>query len=349
MTRLDALGIAGAAGPVRSESYSRGVEDTRMIIATLIVGIALSFGLAAAAGLYLWLPSGTDPALSTQREFPRTGSGMGGAPNHHADAPLQPHPMGRQNSVFGGRGSIGGSGGVSGLRVSLSLDWLLLSVIGPTSFILLLMAVGGLDPVREVSSWLFCGVAFAVCWPRAPLRRLRDFQRQLPEALDMMGRSLRAGHSLLAGMKMVSDEFPAPVGPEFGRVVEEATFGVPLGDALSHLTDRFDLAALRFCDLRNDSNANRVAIWRKSSRRSVRWRESVSSWPPGCGRCPQRAALSDGALRLAAALAGILYVINAEYIMILFQDPLGQTMVTVAGMLMICGAAITKRMVTVRI
>ena len=41
----------------------------------------------------------------------------------------------------------------------------------------------------------------------------------------MMGRSLRAGHSLLAGMKMVSDEFPAPVGPEFGRVVEEATFG----------------------------------------------------------------------------------------------------------------------------
>ena len=52
---------------------------------------------------------------------------------------------------------------------------------------------------------------------------------------------------------------------------------------------------------------------------------------------------------LPLALAGILYVINAEYITILFQDPLGQTMVTVAGMLMICGAAITKRMVTVRI
>jgi Flp pilus assembly protein TadB len=42
-------------------------------------------------------------------------------------------------------------------------------------------------------------------------------------------------------------------------------------------------------------------------------------------------------------------MINAEYIMILFQDPLGQTMVTVGGMLMICGAAVTKRMVTVRI
>lgn len=150
-----------------------------MIIATLIVGIALSFGLAAAAGLYLWLPSGTDPALSTQREFPRTGSGMGGAPNITRMRRCSPIPwVDRTLSWWPGidrwerwRQQAG---------VSLSLDWLLLSVIGPTSFIFLLVAVGGLDPVREVSSWLFCGVAFAVCWPRAPLEGCATFNASYP-------------------------------------------------------------------------------------------------------------------------------------------------------------------------
>ncbi|HNV25428.1 MAG: type II secretion system F family protein [Fimbriimonadaceae bacterium] len=320
-----------------------------MIIATLIVGIALSFGLAAAAGLYLWLPSGTDPALSTQREFPRTGSGMGGAPNITRMRRCSPIPwVDRTLSWWPGidrwerwRQQAG---------VSLSLDWLLLSVIGPTSFIFLLVAVGGLDPVRGgIVVALLWGSVRGVLATRAT-RRLRDFQRQLPEALDMMGRSLRAGHSLLAGMKMVSDEFPAPVGLEFGRVVEEATFGVPLGDALSHLTDRFDSAALRFfvtsVMIQRESGGNLAEVITSISQMARKRFELASR---------VRAVSAEGRLSamvlfaLPLALAGILYVINAEYITILFQDPLGQTMVTVAGMLMICGAAITKRMVTVRI
>ncbi|MFO0773026.1 MAG: type II secretion system F family protein, partial [Nitrospiraceae bacterium] len=234
--------------------------------------------------------------------------------------------------------------------ISLSLDWLLLSVIGPTSFILLLMAMGGLDPVSgALVVALLWGSVRGVLAKRAT-RRLRDFQRQLPEALDMMGRSLRAGHSLLAGMKMVSDEFPAPVGPEFGRVVEEATFGVPLGDALSHLTDRFDSAALRFfvtsVMIQRESGGNLAEVIASISQMARKRFELASR---------VRAVSAEGRLSamvlfaLPLALAGILYMINTEYIMILFQDPLGQTMVTVAGMLMLCGAAITKRMVTVRI
>ena len=103
-----------------------------MIIATLIVGFALSFGLPQPQGLYLWLPSGTDPRCR-RSEIPAHRLWHGRSDNHHADAP-QPHPMGRQNSIL-----VAGIDRWERWRqqagVSLSLDWLLLSVIGPTSFI----------------------------------------------------------------------------------------------------------------------------------------------------------------------------------------------------------------------
>ena len=319
-----------------------------MIIAALIVGFALSFGLAA-AGLYLWLPSGTEPTLSAQRDISRAEYGMGGASNITRMRRFSPIPW-VDTTLSWWPGIARWERWRQQAGISLSLDWLLLSVIGPTSFILLLMAMGVLNPVSG-------GIVVALLWgsvrgvlAKRVARRLRDFQRQLPEALDMMGRSLRAGHSLLAGMKMVSDEFPAPVGPEFGRVVEEATFGVPLGDALSHLTDRFDSAALRFfvtsVMIQRESGGNLAEVITSISQMARKRFELAAK---------VRAVSAEGRLSaiilfaLPLALAGILYMINAEYIMILFQDPLGQTMVTVGGLLMICGAAGTKRMVTVRI
>ncbi|HPV82153.1 MAG: type II secretion system F family protein [Nitrospira sp.] len=319
-----------------------------MIIAALIVGFALSFGLAA-AGLYLWLPSGTEPTLSAQRDISRAEYGMGGASNITRMRRFSPIPW-VDTTLSWWPGIARWERWRQQAGISLSLDWLLLSVIGPTSFILLLMAMGVLNPVSG-------GIVVALLWgsvrgvlAKRVARRLRDFQRQLPEALDMMGRSLRAGHSLLAGMKMVSDEFPAPVGPEFGRVVEEATFGVPLGDALSHLTDRFDSAALRFfvtsVMIQRESGGNLAEVITSISQMARKRFELAAK---------VRAVSAEGRLSaiilfaLPLALAGILYMINAEYIMILFQDPLGQTMVTVGGLLMICGAAVTKRMVTVRI
>ncbi|MBK9997887.1 MAG: type II secretion system F family protein [Nitrospira sp.] len=319
-----------------------------MIIAALIVGFALSFGLAA-AGLYLWLPSGTEPTLSAQRDISRAEYGMGGASNITRMRRFSPIPW-VDTTLSWWPGIARWERWRQQAGISLSLDWLLLSVIGPTSCILLLIATGALAPVSGgIVVALLWGSVRGVLATRAT-RRLRDFQRQLPEALDMMGRSLRAGHSLLAGMKMVSDEFPAPVGPEFGRVVEEATFGVPLGDALSHLTDRFDSAALRFfvtsVMIQRESGGNLAEVITSISQMARKRFELAAK---------VRAVSAEGRLSaiilfaLPLALAGILYMINAEYIMILFQDPLGQTMVTVGGLLMICGAAVTKRMVTVRI
>jgi tight adherence protein B len=77
-------------------------------------------------------------------------------------------------------------------------------------------------------------------------KRFAEFQRQLPDGLDLMARALRAGHAFSVGMKMVGDEFPDPIGPEFGRTVEEISFGIDVPEALRNLTGRVDCVDLKF-------------------------------------------------------------------------------------------------------
>ena len=69
-------------------------------------------------------------------------------------------------------------------------------------------------------------------------RRNRKISEQLPDALDMMARSLRAGHSLASAFKMVAGELPAPISVEFGRAFEEQNLGMPLDRAVTQMTRR---------------------------------------------------------------------------------------------------------------
>ena len=52
-------------------------------------------------------------------------------------------------------------------------------------------------------------------------RRMRDFEENFPEALDLVSRALKAGHAFATGMKMVADEMPEPIGPEFRKTFDE--------------------------------------------------------------------------------------------------------------------------------
>ena len=70
-------------------------------------------------------------------------------------------------------------------------------------------------------------------WKRAS--RLKKFASQLPEAMELVARALRAGHSLAAGLQVVSSESPQPIAKEFGRVYEEQNLGVSLEDASHHM------------------------------------------------------------------------------------------------------------------
>jgi tight adherence protein B len=77
-------------------------------------------------------------------------------------------------------------------------------------------------------------------------RRLRAFEEMFPEALDLIARALKAGHAFATGLKMIADEMPEPVGPEFRKTFDEQNFGLPLKDALSNLTERVPNLDVRF-------------------------------------------------------------------------------------------------------
>jgi tight adherence protein B len=77
-------------------------------------------------------------------------------------------------------------------------------------------------------------------------KRLRKFEEEFPEGLDLIARALKAGHAFATGLKMVADEMSEPVGPEFRKTFDEQNFGLPLKDALDNLTHRLPILDVRF-------------------------------------------------------------------------------------------------------
>ncbi len=77
-------------------------------------------------------------------------------------------------------------------------------------------------------------------------RRMEKFQRQLPDALDLIARSLKAGHAFTGGLRMVAEELGDPIGAEFEKTLQEINFGVGVAEALKSLPNRVDCPDLRF-------------------------------------------------------------------------------------------------------
>lgn len=80
---------------------------------------------------------------------------------------------------------------------------------------------------------------------RARAKRIRTFEKQLPDALDMIVRSLRAGHPTTVAAALVAREMPDPIGTEFGIAADEVTFGSSLEDAVRKMSERVGSESLR--------------------------------------------------------------------------------------------------------
>ena len=77
-------------------------------------------------------------------------------------------------------------------------------------------------------------------------RRLGKFEKQLPDALELLARGLKAGHAFVSGLQLVADEMGPPIGPEFFKTFKEHNHGLDLNAALLNLCRRIDLPDLRF-------------------------------------------------------------------------------------------------------
>ena len=125
-------------------------------------------------------------------------------------------------------------------------------VIGLTCVITYFMLVlfTSADLLIRLIVSLIAGYATVYLWLRNKARaRISLFEEQLPDALDLMVRSLRVGHPINAAIAIVAREMPDPLGTEFGLIADEATYGMTVTDALQRMSERVPVHDLRFLSI----------------------------------------------------------------------------------------------------
>jgi tight adherence protein B len=185
---------------------------------------------------------------------------------------------------------------------------------------------------------------------RLKARRMGRFQAQLPEALDLMSRALKAGHTFGGGMRMVANEFADPIGGEFGKTLDEINYGMDVDRALANLQNRVDVEDLKFfivsVNIQRETGGNLAEIIANIAR-LVRERFALFG--------KVRVLSAEGrisALLLSALpffIAGVLYLINPGYISLLWTNELGRTMAWGAVGSMVVGIVIMRRMVDIKV
>ncbi|MGC2282630.1 MAG: type II secretion system F family protein, partial [Candidatus Acidiferrales bacterium] len=132
----------------------------------------------------------------------------------------------------------------AGMKTKPAKLLLMSAVIGLGSYLITKMSYPQF-PVALLAAVIAAIIPFSVIAFRRR-RRLRKFEEHFPEALDLLGRAVRAGHAFTTGLEMIAKESSEPVGGEFRATFEEQNFGLPLRDALLNMTERVPLVDVRF-------------------------------------------------------------------------------------------------------
>lgn len=234
------------------------------------------------------------------------------------------------------------------------------TTLTPSRFLMISggMALGGLlltgyaGPMLAVAP--LGGIAFGalpllwLVWRRK--RRLKQFGAQLPDALELISRALRAGHSLAAGFDLVQSEMLPPVSIEFGRVFEEQNLGIPLEEALEGMTNRVPNLDLKFFStaviLQRQTGGDLAEILDKIGH-LIRERFKIYG---------QIAALTGEGrlsgivlLALPPVLFLVVYRMNPGYISLLFTDPLGKKMLAGAVVMQLLGALLIRKIINIKV
>ena len=181
-------------------------------------------------------------------------------------------------------------------------------------------------------------------------KRLASFAKQLPEALELISRALRAGHSLASGFKLVADEMDAPISREFERCYEAQNLGIPLESAIEEMTERVPNLDLRFFAtavvLQRQTGGDLAEILDKIG---YLVRERFKIWGQiqaltGEGRLSGIVLLS-----LPPVLFVVMWRLNPNYCMALFTDPLGHQMLAGAIIMQIIGALVIRKIVNIKV
>ena len=121
-----------------------------------------------------------------------------------------------------------------------------MAIIGVTAFIMLTIMTGSTVVVRLAVS-IVMGYGAVYMWLNNKAnKRMALFEEQLPDAVELIVRSLRVGHPFSSAINIVAQEMPDPLGTEFGMIADEATYGMPVTESLDKMAQRVDIQDVKF-------------------------------------------------------------------------------------------------------
>ena len=221
------------------------------------------------------------------------------------------------------------------------MDWSVADLLGLSGLGLVLGAAMG--------AWLgLPGPLLLVL--RAKAKRLARLGAQLPDAMDLISRALRAGHAFPTAMKMVGDEMNDPVAAEFRTTFDEVNFGISMSDALMNLAARVPSTDLRYFVIA-------VIIQRETGGNLGELLDNISGIIRARMKLLGQVKVMSAEGRMSAWVLGMLpfgaaaviWTTNPQYLGVLFTDPSGRRMITVCLVMMALGALVMRRIIRIRV
>ena len=181
-------------------------------------------------------------------------------------------------------------------------------------------------------------------------QRFNKFEQGLPEAIDLMVSALRAGHSLVAALRLVAFESPEPVGPEFRMCFDEQNYGLELRTAMDNLVTRVPLQDLRIIEtailIQKESGGNLAEVLNKTSyiiRERFRLKQQVKVHTA-------QGRLTGAILSLLPVVLGFaMYLLNPDTMSVLWTRPIGIKMLYLSGTMTAIGTLIIRRIVDMEV
>lgn len=320
----------------------------------MLLVIALSAGLCVAAlvGGVAVLIRGDETSVAENRLSALTAKGGRGANPNAESASLLTSPLdgtrGALDDLLAQYGNLQAICDQADIRIP------------PTKFAMICIGAGlaGFIAVMVTPAPKLLAPVVAVILAGAPImwlmymrnKRITKINQQLPEALELLSRSLRAGHSLGAGFGLVAAEMPAPISREFGRCFEEQNLGISLEEALESMTVRVPNLDVRFfataITLQRQTGGDLAEILDKIGR-LVRSRFRLAGQIQaltGEGRLSGIVLLA-----LPPGLFGVMYFLNRDYCLSLFRDEMGRKMLAGALVMQVVGAFVIRKIINIKV
>ena len=181
-------------------------------------------------------------------------------------------------------------------------------------------------------------------------RRVDAFESALPDAIDLLGRAIRAGHPLSAGFQMVAAELEDPISTEFQRTFEEQRFGLPFDDAIIAMADRVALVDVRILVtailIQREVGGNLAEVLDNlatiiRARFTIRRQLRVYT---------AQGRFSGYTLAVLPIIVGFLiYMLNPPYMQLLFTHPIGKMLVFLAVVMQVVGFLWIRKIIDIEI